>query len=99
MLGAGDIKLMAVCVGFLGLHDGSAVLFAGFLLASVPAAVRMIRQGTLGARLWRLSEFVSRSVRGRRFLPYAGIEEEQGTLRLCPYLFAGFCLYLAGMNR
>lgn len=31
MLGAGDIKLMAVCVGVLGVRDGAAVIFCGLL--------------------------------------------------------------------
>lgn len=33
MLGAGDIKLMAVCVGMLGVWRGMLVIFSGMVLA------------------------------------------------------------------
>lgn len=40
MLGAGDIKLMAVCVGVLGMWRGSILIFCGMVLALLPAMVR-----------------------------------------------------------
>ena len=33
MLGAGDIKLMAVCVGMLGVRRGGLMIFCGMVLA------------------------------------------------------------------
>lgn len=33
MLGAGDIKLMAVCVGILGVRRGGVLIFLGLVLA------------------------------------------------------------------
>ena len=40
MLGAGDIKLMAVCIGMLGIQRGGLLLFSGMLLALFVACVR-----------------------------------------------------------
>ena len=33
MLGAGDVKLMALCVGILGVWDGLLMIFCGLILA------------------------------------------------------------------
>ena len=40
MLGAGDIKLMAVCVGYLGIEQGLQMFFCGFLLALIVESLR-----------------------------------------------------------
>ena len=40
MLGAGDIKLMAVCVGVLDIWQGSIVIFLGMVLALVSAGIQ-----------------------------------------------------------
>lgn len=57
MLGAGDIKLMAVCVGILGAYDGGWMIFCGLLVA-------LAREMWI-ARGWRdgYSEFRGRKVR------------------------------------
>lgn len=40
MLGAGDIKLMAVCVGILGIWRGTVLIFLGMILALLAAVIR-----------------------------------------------------------
>ena len=40
MLGAGDIKLMAVCVGILGVRDGGLMIFYGLLSALAVFCIR-----------------------------------------------------------
>lgn len=52
MLGAGDIKLMAVCVGVLGVRDGVFVIFCGLLtaLARELWTVKIWRDGYWGFR-------------------------------------------------
>ena len=40
MLGAGDIKLMAVCVGILGIWNGVCLIFSGMSLALLAASFR-----------------------------------------------------------
>ena len=66
MLGAGDIKLMAVCMGILGFSDGLTVIFIGFALAFLHALMKAKKNGVF---------------RGQK-------------LRLAPYLFMGYCVYL-----
>lgn len=44
LLGAGDIKLMAVCVGILGVDIGAGMILCGFVVALIVESLR--------ARVW-----------------------------------------------
>lgn len=94
MLGAGDIKLMALCVGILGITDGSFVLFLGFLCASAEALWRLGKRGILWSRLSGLAAFVIQSGRDRKIREYPGRTDPCGSLRLGPHLFLGYCAFL-----
>lgn len=50
MLGAGDGKLFAVCAGAIGLSRGVTFLFFTFLLAAVPAVLKMMYQRNFSQR-------------------------------------------------
>ena len=54
MLGAGDIKLMALCTGLLGMGPGLLVIFTGLFLAALRAAGMIWRQGSLWMRMDRI---------------------------------------------
>ena len=58
MLGAGDIKLMAVCMGILGFHDGLIMLFIGFALALLYALVKAKRNGVFRGQKFRLAPYL-----------------------------------------
>ena len=93
-IGAGDIKLMGVIAGFLGVRDGVMVIGMGMLFAAVAASSRMIRQGTVWFRLERAARFaVETGIKGR-LTEYPGCFEKDSLLRLGLYLFAGYCLFL-----
>lgn len=94
MLGAGDIKLMALCPGILGVQDGLVVIFLGLALAAVRAAWKLCSRGILWERMARLAEFTVRSGRAGRLLEYPGREEKESVMRLGPYLFCGYCAWL-----
>lgn len=70
MLGAGDIKLMAVIVGNAGIQGGCEILFLGMMLALLVFCIQ--------ERVWK----------------YGFLRMKNRELRLAPYLFAGFCLYM-----
>ncbi|MCI8454484.1 MAG: hypothetical protein HFE84_07710 [Lachnospiraceae bacterium] len=93
--GAGDIKLVALCIGFLGVEDGFLTVFFGLLGAAVWAFLMLRKKGELWARLWRLMEFTVRIGKTRRLEAYPGRETGSGLMRLGPWLFGGYCLYLA----
>lgn len=94
MIGAGDVKLMGLVTGFLGVWNGILVLCLGLLLAAGTAAYRMKKQGTLWTRLERLSQFIIQMGIKGRLMEYPGYFEKESLLRLGPYLFAGYCLFL-----
>ena len=48
-IGAGDIKLMGVVTGFLGVWDGMLVIGLGMVFAAAAASYRMIKQGLSGS--------------------------------------------------
>ena len=75
MLGAGDIKLMALCTGLLGM---------------------IWQQGSLWMRMERIGTFIIRSGREGKLLEYPGREDKRNILRLGPWLFLGYCIWLAG---
>ena len=82
MLGAGDIKLMALCTGLLGMGPGLLVIFTGLFLAALRAA--------------GIGTFIIRSGREGKLLEYPGREDKRNILRLGPWLFLGYCIWLAG---
>lgn len=93
-IGAGDIKLMGVIAGFLGVWDSVFVIGLGMIFAAAAASYRMIKQGTVWFRLERVARFaVETGMRGR-LTEYPGYFEKESLLRLGPYLFAGYCLFL-----
>lgn len=96
MLGAGDIKLMALCTGLLGMGPGLLVIFTGLFLAALRAAGMIWQQGSLWMRMERIGTFIIRSGREGKFLEYPGREDKRNILRLGPWLFLGYCIWLAG---
>ena len=94
MLGAGDIKLMGLITGFLGIWNSAFVLCLGFGLAAGAAAYRMVKQGTVWVRLERFARFAVETGLKGRLTEYPGYLEKESLLRLGPYLFAGYCLFL-----
>ena len=51
MIGAGDIKVMALIVGFLGPFQGADVLAAGFCIGAAVSLFKLLRRGILQQRL------------------------------------------------
>ena len=81
-IGAGDIKLMGVVTGL------------GMVFAAAAASYRMIKQGTVWFRLERAARFAVETGMKGRLTEYPGYFEKESLLRLGPYLFAGYCLFL-----
>ena len=95
MLGAGDIKLMALCTGLLGMGPGLLVIFTGLFLAALRAAGMIWQQGSLWMRMERIGTFIIRSGREGKLLEYPGREDKRNILRLGPWAVPGI-LYMAG---
>ena len=58
VIGAGDVKLAAVIVAWLGFAQGGAGIFAGLCLGAVWSFGRMVRRGIVRKRLSYLAGYV-----------------------------------------
>lgn len=92
-MGAGDIKLMAVCTGFLGFWDGLTVIFLGLLLAGAEAVRVMVRNGGFRERWTGFFLYAMCMVRSRSVSIYPLRQSTGHEIRLGPYLFWGYCLF------
>ena len=72
-IGAGDIKLMGVVTGFLGVWDGMLVIGLGMVFAAAAASYRMIKQGTVWFRLERAARFAVETGMKGRLTEYPGV--------------------------
>ena len=72
------------------------VIFTGLFLAALRAAGMIWRQGSLWMRMERIGTFIIRSGREGKLLEYPGREDKRNILRLGPWLFLGYCIWLAG---
>lgn len=85
MLGAGDIKLMAVMMGILGIWNGLTALFLGLICALGAVLLRMIRKGKLKEWGFRSFLYKKTSVSGNQWNPIR--------IKLGVWLFTGYLLY------
>ena len=93
-IGAGDIKLMGVVTGFLGVWDGMLVIGLGMVFAAAAASYRMIKQGTVWFRLERAARFAVETGMKGRLTEYPGYFEKEslyGWGRIC--LRGTVCFY------
>ena len=74
MIGAGDIKLLAVLGAFLGAEKSLWCLFWSFALASVFALGVMLARGTMRERFSYLAAYTGRFLQTRRREPYRQTE-------------------------
>ncbi len=70
MVGAGDIKLMAMIVGCLGFWRGGAGILAGLCLGAVWSLGKLLKSGTLIRRLRYFADYIWRYAETGRAAPY-----------------------------
>ena len=74
MIGAGDVKLFAVCAGALGLQKGFVFLCATFLVAAIPALFKMIYHPNFLQRFRYFFNYLGQVVRSKKISVY-GLED------------------------
>jgi len=98
-LGAGDIKLMAVCAGFF---EGGRVLcfiFFSLLMAAVSGTAVMIMKGQMKKRIYRLLIYIKRLLetgRPERYHADKKAERESGVV-LAGAMFVSAVLGMGGL--
>lgn len=91
MVGAGDIKLMALITACLGMNRGVKSICIGFCLGAVLALGRMLRQGSICHRFIYLFAYIRRFIQSREIEPYYCPERDgyECVIPLGACLFAG----------
>lgn len=94
MIGAGDIKAMAVLVGFTGFGCGAVCLMAGFLIGGIFSLCKLLYKRELVRRLAYFGAYIQRLIRTRQIVPYY-LPDRDGygaAVPLTVCLFAGLCI-------
>lgn len=97
MIGAGDIKLLSVAGGFLGLRAGLSCLLGSFILGAVFSLCKCIVHKNLWVRLQYLAAYFSNYLTTGVRVPY--YKKEDGRDMIIPFGVPVFCwavLYMGG---
>lgn len=96
MMGAGDIKVMAVITGYLGLSRGFEIIFYGLAAAAVWSLFYMLNKHILVKRIKYFLNYMKKIIQTEQIVPYYCIgEKSEAGFCLVPFLLCGFCLWLA----
>lgn len=90
MIGAGDIKCMALICGYLGFSPGIRVIGAGMLMGAVWSLGKLLTKGLLRERIRYLAAYIGRTFHEKRIIAYY-VPERDGADAVLPL---GFCLFL-----
>lgn len=98
-VGAGDVKLLTVAEGFLGISAMPACLLLTLLLGGGMAFLKMLFQKTLVPRFLYVADYVEQCLREKRLKPYGQpFEEEQAVVHLSvPILLAALICMIGGI--
>ena len=99
MIGAGDVKLMALTAGFLGFRPGANVILYGFFIGAVLAFLKMLVYRNLHQRLVFFFAYIRRLFLTKEPLPYyqASRDGKSAVIPLAACLLAGYMWYLAAV--
>lgn len=96
MIGAADVKVIAVTAGFLGPARGAAALMTGFVLGAVWSLARLLHRKILWERLSYFAAYIRQITMTKKYVPYYRKERDGGraAIPLAFCLFAGTAAYL-----
>lgn len=95
MMGAGDIKVMAVTAGYLGMERGFQIIFYGLAAAAAWSLIYMLRKRILLNRIRYFLNYMKNIFRTECILPYyCACAQDGAGLCLVPFLWCGYCLWL-----
>lgn len=100
MIGAGDIKLLCMAGGFLGLSGCFACIKWSIFFGGLISLALMLRRRNMEERLAYFAEYVSRYSKERKWRPYmSGTKEDARFCFSVPILLAVLCRIIFYMRR
>lgn len=96
MIGAGDIKLMALMCGCLGMIQGGLSIIYGFVLGAALSLIKLLVQGSFMVRFMYLSAYIRRIIHTKEIVEYYNPARDgyESTIPLGLCLFLGTLIYL-----
>ena len=92
--GAGDIKIFALVIGFLGTYEGVNLTVIALVLAGIGSLVYMLFTNQLIERINKLTDYCMRVVSTGRLLRYHEYNlKDKYLIPISPYFLAGFILW------
>ena len=97
MTGAGDIKMISLICGALGLRDGCGAIFCGLAAAAAWSFIYMMRKRILTKRIVYFLNFIRTLLLAGVFEPYylKDRDGKEAGFCLAPFMLGGFVLWLA----
>lgn len=96
VMGAGDIKMMAVITGCLGFAAGITAIVYGFIIGAFLALGKMLIQRNCFQRLKFLTAYIRRLFLTKEIVPYyvPGRDGNQAVIPFTVCLFLGYLWYM-----
>lgn len=92
--GAGDIKIFALVIGFLGTYEGVNLTVTALVLAGIGSLLYMLCSNQLGERINKLKDYCIRVAASGRLLRYHEYNlKDKYLIPISPYFLAGFILW------
>ncbi len=96
MLGAGDIKLLAVIGGFLGSSSGIRCLVYAFLFGALYSFILLIRRNLLKKRLCYFFAYIRNFYHTKKWSPYRKGEESKAEFCFSVAILFGLIVWMGG---
>jgi peptidase A24A, prepilin type IV len=95
MIGAGDIKLIAIIIGYMGVGNGIKSVFTGLLLSAIYSLYLMYSKKILFSRLKYFSDYVMLSINSKTIFKYYDKKRDDigVSIALAPWILLGFCIW------
>lgn len=92
VLGAGDVKMIAFLLGYLGFSAGIRVIVLGFMTGALWGLVKMILQHSFWRRMMILKEYIECLLITKKTMPYYQAERDEceGVIPFAVCLLLGF---------
>lgn len=100
MMGAADIKCMALLCAYLGFGAGFRVIGSGLVIGAGWSLARLLHRRILRERLSRLTVYIGQTFRWKRITAYY-VPERDGEEAVVPLVFClfwglAFCIFFCG---
>lgn len=93
ILGAGDVKLLALIIGYLGYRDGLSIIILGMISAAVYGAYTLYSKNLLYEKLIYFVHYIHFCISNHRFQKYHMDKDAVSIMPMAQYFLIGFIFW------